>query len=187
MRGSGTTTLAKKVYDSSTGHFDCHAWIPVSQSYKMEETLKTMIKKFYGSRKELVPEGIDTMEEVLLFENLTGYLELKGYVVVFYDVWKIEFWSFIKYALSKNSKCSRVIITTRNDDVASSCKESPFDYVHQLKPLSEDKAWELFCSKIFQLDFGGQCPPELKEFSHKIFGKCEGLPLAIVAIGGLLS
>ncbi|XP_059654553.1 disease resistance protein RPM1-like [Cornus florida] len=189
MGGSGKTTLAKKVYDSPrvTAHFDCHAWIPVSQSYKMEEILKTMIKKFYGSRKEPVPEGIDTMEEDLLIENLKEYLELKRYVVVFDDVWKIDFWSFIKHALSKNSKCSRVIVTTRNDDVASSCKESPFDYIHHLEPLSEDKAWELFCKKTFQLDFGAQCPLELMEFSNKIVRKCEGLPLAIVAISGLLS
>ncbi|XP_059632319.1 disease resistance protein RPM1-like [Cornus florida] len=189
MGGSGKTTVAKKIYDNPkvTRHFDCHAWITVSQSYKMEELLRKMIKQMYGSTKELVPEGIDTMEEVSLIEKLKEYLEVRRYVVVFDDVWGIDFWRFIKHALPKNNKCSRVIITTRNDDVAASCKESLFDYVHQLEPLSQDAAWELFCKKTFQLDFEGQCPSELKEVSLKIVGKCEGLPLAIVAIGGLLS
>ena len=31
------------------------------------------------------------------------------------------------------------------------------------------------------------CPPELEEMCRNIVKKCEGLPLAIVAIGGLLS
>ncbi|CAL5354896.1 unnamed protein product [Camellia sinensis] len=35
--------------------------------------------------------------------------------------------------------------------------------------------------------FRGHCPPELKEVSHEIVRKCEGLPLAIVAICAFLS
>ncbi|GMP78488.1 hypothetical protein CsSME_00034406 [Camellia sinensis var. sinensis] len=73
------------------------------------------------------------------------------------------------------------------DDVAGFCKETSVDHVHEHQPLSEEKAWELFCKKAFQLDFGGHCLLELKEISHEIVRKCEGLPLAIVAIGGLLS
>ncbi|XP_028053409.1 disease resistance protein RGA5-like [Camellia sinensis] len=84
-------------------------------------------------------------------------------------------------------KGSRVIITTRNRQVVGFCKETLVDHVHEHQPLSEEKAWELFCKKAFQLDFGGHCPLELKEISHEIVRKCEGLPLAIVAIGGLLS
>uniref|UniRef100_A0A5B7B8Q1 Putative disease resistance protein RPM1 n=1 Tax=Davidia involucrata TaxID=16924 RepID=A0A5B7B8Q1_DAVIN len=57
MGGIGKTTLAKKVYDNQTvtSHFDCHAWIPVSQSYKMEDILVTMIKQFHKARKEFAP------------------------------------------------------------------------------------------------------------------------------------
>ncbi|CAL5414040.1 unnamed protein product [Camellia sinensis] len=44
--GIGKTTLAKKVYDSQevVAHFNCKAWIIVSQSYKPEELLKKMIE-----------------------------------------------------------------------------------------------------------------------------------------------
>ena len=44
--GLGKTTLVKKVYDNEqvVTHFDCSAWIIVSQSYKMEEILRDMIK-----------------------------------------------------------------------------------------------------------------------------------------------
>ncbi|KAL7176960.1 hypothetical protein ACSBR2_030320 [Camellia fascicularis] len=185
MGGIGKTTLAKKVYDSQemAAHFNCKAWISVSQSYKPEELLKTMIEQLSGKDVLTLPdEGIDS-----LIAKARGYLYEKKYVVVFDDVWQIDFWGSIRHALPQNSKGSRVIITTRSEQVAAFCKESSVDHVHQLQALSEEKAWELFCMKAFQLDFGGHCPLELEEISHEIVKKCEGLPLAIVAIGGLLS
>ncbi|XP_034690528.1 disease resistance protein RPM1-like [Vitis riparia] len=185
MGGLGKTTFAKKVYDNQrvVGHFDCHAWVTVSQSFKMEELLRNMTKKFYQGRKEAGPEGIDTIDEMSLIALIRQYLQDKRYVVVFDDVWKLDFWGFIKYVLPENGKGSRIIITTRNDEVASSCKESSFDYIHKLQPLSPKSSWELFCKKTFQ----GGCPPELEKLSLDIVKRCGGLPLAIVAIGGLLS
>lgn len=53
--------------------------------------------------------------------------------------------------------------------------------------MSPNKSWELFCNKEFRFGFRGNCLPELKGISEEIVKKCEGLPLAIVAIGGLLS
>ena len=44
----------------------------------------------------------------------------------------------------------------------------------------------LFRKKVFQRE-GGLCPPELVKLSCVVVERCEGLPLAIVAIGGLLS
>ncbi|XP_034689901.1 disease resistance protein RPM1-like isoform X2 [Vitis riparia] len=185
MGGLGKTTLANKVYDKKelVGHFDCSAWITVSQSFKMEELLRNMSMKFYQSRKEPVPEGINSMDESSLMTITRQYLQDKRYVVVFDDVWKLDFWGFIKYVLPENKKGSRIIITTRNDEVASCCKESSFDYIHKLQPLPPKSSWELFCKKVFQ----GGCPPELEKLSHDIIRRCGGLPLAIVAIGGLLS
>ncbi|XP_028052379.1 disease resistance protein RPM1-like [Camellia sinensis] len=185
MGGIGKTTLAKKVYDSQevVAHFNCKAWITVSQSYKPEELLKTMIKELSGDDVLPLPnEGIDS-----LIAKLRGYLCEKRYVIVFDDVWETDFWGSIRHALPKNSEGSRVIITTRNEQVATFCKETSVDHVHELEALSEEKAWELFCKKAFQLDFEGHCPPELEEVSHAIVRKCQGLPLAIAAIGGLLS
>ncbi|KAL6339346.1 hypothetical protein AAG906_028075 [Vitis piasezkii] len=185
MGGLGKTTLAKKVYDNKelVGYFNCSAWITVSQSFKMEELLRNMSKKFYQSRKEAVPEGLDTTDEMSLITLTRGYLQDKRYVVVFDDVWKLDFWGIIKCVLPENGKGSRIIITTRNDEVASSCIESSFDYIHKLQPLSPKSSWELFCKKTFQ----GGCPPDLEKLSLDIVKRCGGLPLAIVAVGGLLS
>ncbi|GMY30861.1 disease resistance protein RPM1-like [Fagus crenata] len=180
--GLGKTTLVKKVYenDKVAAHFDSRAWITVSQSYKTEEILRDIIKQLYKARKESVPGDIDTMKETQLMEQLRLYLHEHRYVIVFDDLWKKEFWKHIQLALPNNEKGSRILITSRNVDVA------PADYVYKLPFLPFEKALELFYQKVFQRE-GGQCPPDFVELSHDIVERCRGLPLAIVTIGGLLS
>ncbi|PSS24917.1 Disease resistance protein [Actinidia chinensis var. chinensis] len=193
MGGIGKTTLAKIVYDHPrvTKHFNCHAWISVSETYKMEELLKTMIKKFYQKKKkqnESADGNNDKMDVTSLIEKLRHHLEGKRYVVVFDDVWDSQFWGFIKNALpDKADKGSRVVITTRSDAVADSFKDSPFYHVHKLQLLPKDMAWDLFCKKAFKTDSGGVCPPALTDLSWNIVNRCGGLPLALVTIGGVLS
>ncbi|KAM1820294.1 hypothetical protein FF2_001772 [Malus domestica] len=188
MGGLGKTTLAKKLYDHPLvmAHFDCYAWITVSQSYRVEDLLRTVIKKLYSSRKERFPEEIDTMDEESLVSTSREYLQQKRYVVVFDYVWKVDFWGSIEHALP-DDKGGRIIITTWIQDVANCCKRSCFVHIHHLQHLPQDKAWELFCRKAFQFELEGKCPEELVELSLNFVERCEGLPLAIVSIGGLLS
>ncbi|XP_065617703.1 disease resistance protein PIK6-NP-like [Quercus suber] len=167
--GVGKTTLVKKVYDNKkvVAHFNCRAWITVSQSYKKEDLLRDMIKQFYKTRKDFVPKEIDKMEEINLITEL-------------------RFFRIFKFVLPNNDKGSGIVITTQNEDVAPSHNESSPCYVHKQLPLPSDKALELFYKKVFQHE-EDNCPHELVELSCKIVEKCEGLPLAIVVIGGLLS
>nr|XP_048331710.1 disease resistance protein RPM1-like [Ziziphus jujuba var. spinosa] len=62
-------------------------------------------------------------------------------------------------------------------------KEGLLKKIHKAVP----SAYELFCKRAFRVEFGGRCPPSLNDLSRKIVKKCGGLPLAIVAIAGLLS
>jgi disease resistance protein RPM1 len=106
---------------------------------------------------------------------------------VFDDVWNVHFWNEVESAVIDNKNGSKIFITTRNIDVAISCKKSSFVEVHELQPLTQEQSLELFNKKVFQFDFDGCCPKELIDISFEIVKKCKGLPLAIVAIGGLLS
>ena len=190
MGGLGKTTLVKKVYDHEKvrERFDCYAWIPVSQSYNMVDLLKSMIEQFCEAKNELPPKKfLKSTDKILLISEARKYLQGKRYVVVFDDVWKNYFWGEIQHALPDNEKGGRIMITTRNLEVANSCKESSLVNVHELEPLPSDEAWKLFCKKAFQSDFGGHCPLVLEKLSRDIVKKCQGLPLGIVAIGGLLS
>ncbi|XP_077236604.1 disease resistance protein RPM1-like [Tasmannia lanceolata] len=187
MGGLGKTTLVKNVYDNerAKGNLECYAWITVSESITTEKLLKSMVKEFCKSRKEPVPEGLDSMKDAQLIDELREYLQNKRYVIVLDDVWHLDLWEGVKYALPDCRCGSWIMITTRNNDVASSCKETS-GLVYNLKPLPFNEAWDLFCKKAFQSNLGGSCPPELKDLSEKIIKRCGGLPLAIVTVGGLL-
>ncbi|XP_058201779.1 putative late blight resistance protein homolog R1A-3 [Rhododendron vialii] len=55
---------------------------------------------------------------------------------------------------------------------------------HCLALLQKSYSWELLQKKVF----GNKCcPPELVGIGKHIAEKCEGLPLAIVAIAGILA
>ncbi|KAI7994615.1 putative disease resistance protein [Camellia lanceoleosa] len=57
--GLGKTTLIKKVFDDAIvkHHFQNHAWITVSESFKIEELLKGTIKQLFEEVKQPVPQG----------------------------------------------------------------------------------------------------------------------------------
>ncbi|XP_058782221.1 disease resistance protein RPM1-like [Vicia villosa] len=185
MGGQGKTTLAKKVFDSKdvVGHFNCRVWITVSQSYNAEDLLRKILIKLCKEKGDNDPRDISQMDRASLTDEVRNYLQQKRYVIVFDDVWSVHFWDDIELAVYDNKNGSRIVITTRNQKVVISCKKSSFIEILKLEPLS----LELFNKKAFKFECDGCCPKELTGIANEIVQKCNGLPLAIVAIGGLLS
>jgi len=184
MGGLGKTTLVKKVYDDAKVklQFKYRAWVTVSQSFKMEDLLKDMVQQLYKVKRKPVPQGMDSMSTDQLRTKIKSFLQHKKYLVVLDDVWHMDDWDAVKHTLPNNSS-SRVMLTTRNSEVASvSCKEFNGN-VYPLNPLSREESWTLFCRKTF---VDNSCPPDLKSLAESILGRCEGLPLAIVALSGVL-
>ncbi|KAI5409154.1 hypothetical protein KIW84_054819 [Lathyrus oleraceus] len=127
------------------------------------------------------------MDRGSLTEQVRNYLQQKRYIVVFDDVWSVHFWDDIEYAVIDNKSGSRILITTRNQNIVVSCKKSSFTEMLELQPLTQEQSLELFNKKAFKFDYDGCCPKELTAIANEIVQKCNGLPLAIVTIGGLLS
>ncbi|KAL7249317.1 hypothetical protein ACSBR1_011468 [Camellia fascicularis] len=78
----------------------------------------------------------------------------------------------------------RYVLTTRNADLASITNTEYYGVVYNPQPLPPEESWTLFCRKTFMEN---SCPSHLEGLSKAILNRCEGLPLAIVAISGLLS
>ncbi|KAF8393972.1 hypothetical protein HHK36_020174 [Tetracentron sinense] len=154
-----------------------------SESFKINELLKDLIKQLYGEINQSVPHGVETMDVASLKNLVNEFLQRKRYVVVLDDIWSIDAWEHLKYALPDSNCGSRIMVTTRSFDVASSCKE-PYGHVYNLEPLTEEDSWTLFCKKVFREN---SCPQQLEVLSRNILKICGGLPLAIVTIGGVLS
>nr|GLL40875.1 hypothetical protein BC332_02536 [Ipomoea trifida] len=184
MGGSGKTTLVKRVYDDAEHYFQSHAWITVSQTFKVEEVLKDMILQLFSEVKRPVPEGMSSMKANKLKVIVKEFLLRRKYVLVFDDVWRTRVWEAIKHVLPKEKYGCRVIISTRLMDVASSSSIDTNGYIYEMKPLSEQVSWGLLCRKAFH---SSECPSHLREILKQILKRCGGLPLAIVAIGGVLA
>ncbi|XP_030517297.2 disease resistance protein RPM1-like [Rhodamnia argentea] len=186
MGGLGKTTLVKQVYDDPAvkKHFTVYAWITLSRAAKSEELLKDMLNQIMRVIRKPVPPGANTMNSHWLKMIIKDLLQRRRYLIVLDDAWHINEWDAVKHAFPNNSHGSRVIITTRNADLAStSCKEFN-GLVKNMEPLDPEQSWKLFCRKTFQ---GNSCPSHLEEICKFILRKCEGLPLAIVAISGVLA
>ncbi|KAG6775102.1 hypothetical protein POTOM_018528 [Populus tomentosa] len=91
------------------------------------------------------------------------------------------------HALLDHDNGSRILATTRNEDVANFSRGSSLVHVYHIEPLPQKEAWELFCNKAFRFEFKGQCPKDLEGLSQDIVRRCGGLPLTIVAVSGLLA
>ncbi|KAM2699499.1 hypothetical protein EV1_038367 [Malus domestica] len=188
MGGSGKATLVANTFNNENvkRHFDCYAWITVSQTYVIEDLFKQMIKKFHEGRKEAVPEHLNSMSYEELLEMLSTYLKSKRYLVVLDDVWDIKLWQEIRIPLLNRHHGSRIMLTTRKKDIAFysfDVESRPFE----IEPLENNEAWELFSKKAFSSYDNKSCPPELESLAWKLVEKCEGLPLAVVTLGGLMS
>ncbi|KAA8535506.1 hypothetical protein F0562_030509 [Nyssa sinensis] len=183
MGGSGKTALAKKVYETVKENFDCDAWITLSKSIKKRELLWNIFNHIVNPKPEPAPHSFSQVNEVDLIKQLQRHLQGKRYVIVLDDLWVKDVWKSIAYAFPKDNH-SRVIVTTRRGDIAFSCRDNSID-VYKLQPLPVEAAQQLFHRKAFPET--GICPSSLEWRSQNILKRCEGLPLAIIEIGQLLS
>ncbi|MCH83062.1 disease resistance protein, partial [Trifolium medium] len=190
MAGQGKTTLVKQIFDNNEviGKFESSVWIHVSEFDSPKEFFRVMLTKFYQQTGENdnLPHGFHTMGLESLKNGVKKHLRKKRYVLFFDDVWNNKFWQEIEHTVSDNENGSRIIITTRNKEVAKTCKRSSVVdvKVHEMQPLTHKESLKLFCQVALKLDIDKKdCPNKYVKLSSDIVKTCDGLPLGIVAIG----
>ncbi|XP_049402995.1 putative late blight resistance protein homolog R1A-3 isoform X3 [Solanum stenotomum] len=180
MGGIGNTTLARRVYDDSliAYHFYVRAWTNVSQEFDTREIFLGILRSIGVVNDEV--ERNSTTEQ--LAERVYRSLKGRKYLIVLDDIWSIEAWQHVRRSFPDDHNGSRIVLTTRLVDVAScACSGNS---LHQMRFLSMEESWTLLRDKVFG---NGSYPPELEKIGRYIGHQCQGLPLAVVAIGGLLS
>ncbi|XP_037447674.1 disease resistance protein RGA5-like [Triticum dicoccoides] len=181
--GLGKTTLENEVYRKIQGHFDCHAFVSVSQKPDTKKIIKDLISQVSCNAE--FTKDMDTWDEKKSIAKLRELLKEKRYLVIIDDIWSIVAWKAINCAFPENSCSSRIVATTRILEVASSCCPGPDDQIYQMKPLCDPHSERLFFRRIFGSE--NCCPNMFIEVSKAILKKCGGLPLAIISISGLLA
>ncbi|MED6208591.1 hypothetical protein PIB30_046715 [Stylosanthes scabra] len=116
--------------------------------------------------------------------DFRGNLSRQKFFVVLDDVWDENYddWNKLLKPFQKGVKGSKILITTRSKKVASVVQTvSP----HELKSLSDEDCWLVF-SKHARVSTVSMDNPTLEKVGRDIVKKCDGLPLAAQALGGLL-
>ncbi|XP_028107720.1 putative disease resistance RPP13-like protein 1, partial [Camellia sinensis] len=179
MGGLGKTTLAQMVYNDEVvnKNFDSKAWVCVSDEFDILRISKVILESITSKSCEFKELN---QVQVQLKQNLVG----KKILIVLDDVWdkKYNDWNVLKSPINDGAPGSKIIVTTRDRDVASIMGTIPN---HLLQRLLDDDCWSVFEQHAFgnrSLDAN----PNLVFIGRKIVGKCKGLPLAARTLGGLL-
>ncbi|PWA57057.1 NB-ARC domains-containing protein [Artemisia annua] len=179
MGGVGKTTLAKIVYDDKKvkKHFKLKAWVCVSDEWDTFGMSNIIFQSVTGETKKF--EDLN-----LLQEALRDQLREKLFLLVLDDVWSesSDDWESLVAPLKACAHGSKIIMTTRKEKLL---RELGCGKLNHLQSLSHDEAVCLFAKHALgENNFDSH--PRLKAPGEGIVRKCDGLPLALIALGRLL-
>ncbi|RYR71459.1 hypothetical protein Ahy_A02g005722 [Arachis hypogaea] len=179
MGGIGKTTLAQLLYHDNKvkENFDFRGWVCVSEEFDVVKVTKTVIEAITSSSCNLTDLN-------LLQLDLKEKLSRQKFFIVLDDVWNENYsdWDKLLKPFQKGVKGSKILITTRNKNVASLVQTvSP----HELRSLSDEDCRLVF-TKHARLSTVSVENPTLEKIGRDIVKKCDGLPLAAQALGGIL-
>jgi len=162
-QGSSGGAQEKKWFKTAIGSICCTV---ISKGQQDDSTSK----KAQGN--------IQIMKLEQLKEELKKHLNNCSYLLLIDDVWSATTWDQIKEALPASNRSSRVMVTTRFQAVASTCKRDKGDYFHKVYELNEAEAKKLLMEAVPQ--------ENQKKNPPRLWQMCEGLPLLIVTMSGLV-
>ncbi|PHT97519.1 hypothetical protein BC332_33543 [Capsicum chinense] len=176
MGGQGKTTIARKVYNNGSivHHFDVRAWCIISQSYSRRDLLQEIFSQDTGKEDKGDKEDI-------LADELKKSLTVKRYLIVLDDMCDVKAWDDLRLSFPDVGNRSRIVITTRLEEVAKQVKHHIDPY--SLPFLTSDKSLKLLQKKLFQQE---SFPPSLQDVSKAVAERCKGLPLVIVLVAGII-
>lgn len=178
MPGLGKTTLAGKIFrDPEIQYeFPTRIWVYISQEFTRKDIFLAILKDLTRLTDEIRSKTDNELAEMVV-----GYLQNGRFLLVMDDVWSREDWDKLHIALPKCNARGKVLITSRQAEVGwhVNRRRGP----HMLRFLTVDESILLLQLEVFQEP---KFPQELEVEGRLIAGRCDGLPLAIVVIGGIL-
>ncbi|RVW74186.1 putative disease resistance protein RGA3 [Vitis vinifera] len=178
--GMGKTTLAQIIYLDKRveSHFDTRIWVCVSDRFDVTGITKAILESVTHSSTD--SKNLDSLQN-----SLKNGLNGKKFFLVLDDVWneKPQNWDALKAPFRAGAQGSMIIVTTRNEDVASIMRTTASS--HHLDVLSYEECRLLFAKHAFA-HMNTNIRQKLEPIGEKIVRKCRGLPLAAKSLGSLL-
>ncbi|KAK2440029.1 putative disease resistance RPP13 protein [Trifolium repens] len=180
MGGLGKTTLAKLLYNDREvkDKFDVRGWAHVSKDLDVVTVTKALLES-------VTSKTTSANELNILQVELQQSLSNKKFLLVLDDIWYGRYvrWNSLNDIFNAGKMGSKIIITTRDERVA--LPTQAFLSVHHLRSLETEDSWSLLARHAFVAS-NDQQRSNLEKIGREISKKCDGLPLAAVALGGLL-
>ncbi|KAJ0682703.1 putative P-loop containing nucleoside triphosphate hydrolase, leucine-rich repeat domain superfamily [Helianthus annuus] len=176
MGGVGKTTMARLLYNEKQvkDHFQFKVWVCVSDEFDSFSLSKVIFQSVAGIHKEFADLN-------LLQVDLENHLRGKRFLLVLDDVWSESFedWKTLVGPFHACAHGSKIIMTTRKEQLL---KKLGYDNINKLFSLSHDDALSLFALHALGVkNFDSHL--SLKPHGEAIVKKCDGLPLALIALG----
>ncbi|KAM0958067.1 hypothetical protein EV1_023164 [Malus domestica] len=171
--GLGKTALAQLIFNDEVvqNHFELKIWTCVSNAFELDIVVKKILQSEHN--------GIEQLQN-----ELRRKVDGEKYLLVLDDMWNEdrEKWLSLKYLLMGGGKGSKILITTRSEIVGTTSDTAK---PYTLRGLDEKQSWSLFKEMAF---IDGKEPENstIKEVGMEVARKCQGVPLAIRTIGGML-
>ncbi|XP_052153503.1 disease resistance protein Pik-2-like [Oryza glaberrima] len=190
--GVGKTTVAMDLYRKFGGQFDHRASVNVSQKFELESILKEILNQVKpqvaaqkGDRARRRTKT-DSGENNKIREELRQHLKGKRYFLVIDDVWSASAWEEIRNCLPSDEARSIIIVTTRFQAVASICIRDKNDLLHKVEHL-HDKESKILLEESVSESKHSTKDKGLINPTENILKLCNGLPLVIVTLAGLVA
>ncbi|KAM3702029.1 hypothetical protein ACJW31_05G219800 [Castanea mollissima] len=176
MGGIGKSTLAQLAYndDKIQAHFRPTIWVCVSDPFDQCKVAKAIIESIEDQSPNII-------ELQSLLARIRDLIRGKKFFLVLDDVWTEEStkWEPFKNALKCGAQGSRIIVTTRKNNVSEMMESS---HKITLGGLSVNDCWLMF-SKIAFSNKDLHQRRDLEEIGKQLASKCQGLPLAAKTLG----
>lgn len=173
LGGMGKTTLAKLVYSDGrvVKQFDIRKWVCISEEFELGKVIKEILKSAN------VP-GCDSLPLDQLQRCLQEKLDSQKYLLILDDVWNENCvkWVNMKNLLMKGKSGSKIVITTRNQSVASIVNTT--DRSIKLQGLSRKECLSIFLKWAFSSSQEANKYTHLNKIAGDIIEKCKGVPHA---------
>ncbi|CAD5195643.1 unnamed protein product [Musa acuminata subsp. malaccensis] len=187
MGGIGKTTLARKIFNDERikDNFPIRKWLYVPKNYSDTDLLKELIRCVAersegGEPKAETFKGKSRAE----LEPKLASLLTSNFFLVLDDVWSANVWTdLLRRPIITGEASSTILVTTRTVNVAKIMK---CRYTHPVEKMDEESGWKLLRKIVFEAGEEAEIAG-LEDTGTRIVEMCDGLPLAIKAMGGVLS
>lgn len=176
IRGIGKTTLARKIYHHGVvvDHFPSRAWVSVPKNCNGHAFLEDVAKQVLSSLK--LEENDNVAASWMI--RVRDVLKEKRYLLVLANISTMEECDTLRKAFPITASGSIILLTTRDDTVASQADR--YNPSYQLQLRTKEESWQLFTQVV-------HFRPKDRFLAKEIFKKCGGLPQAILFVGYLMS